>query len=166
MSSAPPQCPLHCPQHPALPFSRICNPIPQEGHPALAQLHFLPLVTPLKSIVPMKFGSKEAESPPMGARLPSAPAMATPQGARPILRPSQEPASIKGRSCVGTDIRNQRPVEINASKDPVATSRRLQDHITQGLTGISPISRWKTQKQGKNCHFRGGQRKLESEHRS
>lgn len=37
---SPPQCPLHCPQHPAFPFGRICNLIPQEGHPALAQLPF------------------------------------------------------------------------------------------------------------------------------
>lgn len=40
MCHQPSQCPLHCPQHPAFPFSRICNLISQEGHPALAQLPF------------------------------------------------------------------------------------------------------------------------------
>lgn len=65
--------------HQPLP-SALCtapNPLPDmQSHPPggspLPQhsSHFLPLVTPLKSIVPMKFGSKEAESPPMGARLP------------------------------------------------------------------------------------------------
>lgn len=161
MSLAPPQCPLHCPQHPALPFGRICNPIPpQRVTLPLHSSHFLPLVTPLKSIVPMKFGSKEAESPPMGARLPSAPS----QGTGPHYR-EQGPSSCLSRSLpilkaggVGTDLRDGSSSR-KVPKDPVATSQRFQDHMTQEVIRISLLSKWKTQKQGKNRHFGRGQGK-------
>lgn len=72
VSPAPPQCPSHCPQHPAFPSGRICIPSPTRVTQPPHSSHFLPLVTPLKSIVRVKFGSKEVESPPMGARPPSA----------------------------------------------------------------------------------------------
>lgn len=122
--------------------------------------HFLPLVTSLKSIVPMKFGSKEAESPPMGARLPSAPS----QGTGPHYR-EQGPSSCLSTSLpvlkaggVGTDLRDGSSSK-KVPKDPVATNQRLQDHMTQEVIRISLISKWKTQKQGKNRHFGRGQGK-------
>lgn len=113
-------------------------PSPQRVTLPLHSSHFLPLVTPLKSIVPMKFGSKEAESPPMGARLPSAPS----QGTGPHYR-EQSPSSCLSRSLpvlkaggVGTDLRDGSSSR-NVPKDQVATSQRLQDHMTQKVIRIS-----------------------------
>ena len=66
-------------------------PLPHDSHPASAQLHFLPLVTLLKSIVPMKFGSKEAASHPWG---PAHPQQDAQQGARPIPLMGKRPEAV------------------------------------------------------------------------
>lgn len=75
VSSAPPQCPLHSPQHPALPFSRICNPIPPKGSPCLCTA---PISCPwwlLWSLLfPWSLGQRKLSPHPWGPAYPQHPA--------------------------------------------------------------------------------------------
>ena len=92
----PAPVPSALPPTPCLSSRPDVYPLPHDSHPASAQLHFLPLVTPLKSIVPMKFGSKEAESHPWGpahhgGRPPQQDAQ---QGAGPISLMGKRPEGV------------------------------------------------------------------------
>lgn len=92
VSPAPPQCPLPTPN--TLPFLQAGYAIPSPMRVTQPQhsSHFLPLVTSLKSIVPVKFGSKEACVPTHGG-----PPTVSTTGSGALLLPVKELAWIKGR---------------------------------------------------------------------
>lgn len=106
-STAHPERPRPSPVPSALPPTpcpssrrRMCCPLPQGVALPSHGSRFLPPPTPPKPIVPTEFGSEEAASPPMGARLPPAPGRPDrPCGSPAPPPPFLGPAMLPGRRC-------------------------------------------------------------------
>lgn len=162
MCHRPYPVPSALPPTPCLSFRPDMQPHPAGGSPCLSTA---PISCPWwllwSPLFPWSLGQRKLGPHPWGPAYPQLSEGTGPhhREAGPILRPFQGPVLQIGGH--GTYLRDWSS-SGNVPKDPVASSWRLQDHITQEVTRISLISKWKNQKQGKNCHFRRVQEKLQS----